>query len=114
MITKNNNAYENILFGLLYVILIVSSIFIFNTFITIHHNTYSATFTSLAHINNITPPSDIQIAEAEAGDNIHTTVKHEINPDNFDGEIVVATSTEVITMQIDNNGVKHFTNHFIS
>ena len=31
----------------------------------------------------------------------------------YDGEIVVATAREVITMQIDDNGVKHFTNHLL-
>ena len=36
----------------------------------------------------------------------------EYDDDNFDGKIVIATASEVITMQtID--GVKHFTNHLI-
>ena len=35
-----------------------------------------------------------------------------INPDNFNGDIVIATNTEVITMTTV-NGVKTFTNHLI-
>jgi hypothetical protein len=37
----------------------------------------------------------------------------EIDPDDYDGEIVIATADEVITMTIDDDGIKHFTNHLI-
>ena len=36
-----------------------------------------------------------------------------INPDSYDGKIVIATADEVITMTIDDSGVKRFTNHLI-
>ena len=35
-----------------------------------------------------------------------------IQPDDYDGTMVIATATEVITMQTV-DGVKHFTNHLI-
>jgi len=37
----------------------------------------------------------------------------EIDPDDYDGEIVIATADEVITMTIDEDGIKRFTNHMI-
>jgi len=38
----------------------------------------------------------------------------EINPDDYAGEIVIATAEEVITMTVDEDGTKRFTNHFIT
>jgi hypothetical protein len=37
----------------------------------------------------------------------------EVSPDDYDGDIVIATADEVITMTIDDDGVKHFTNHLV-
>ncbi len=37
----------------------------------------------------------------------------ELDPDDYDGEIVIATADEVITMTIDDDGIKRFTNHMI-
>ena len=37
----------------------------------------------------------------------------EVNPDDYDGKIVIATADEVITMTVDDDGVKSFTNHLI-
>ncbi len=37
----------------------------------------------------------------------------ELDPDDYDGTIVIATADEVITMTIDDDGIKHFTNHMI-
>jgi hypothetical protein len=37
----------------------------------------------------------------------------ELGPDDYDGTIVIATADEVITMTIDDDGIKHFTNHMI-
>ncbi len=37
----------------------------------------------------------------------------ELDPDDYDGTIVIATADEVITMTIDDDGIKHFTNHMV-
>ena len=37
----------------------------------------------------------------------------ELDPDDYDGAIVIATADEVITMTIDDDGIKHFTNHMV-
>lgn len=39
-------------------------------------------------------------------------IEEDISPDEYEGEIVVASADEIITMQII-DGVKHFTNHII-
>ena len=40
-------------------------------------------------------------------------VQVEVDPDDYSGEIVIATADEVITMTIDDDGIKHFTNHLV-
>ena len=37
----------------------------------------------------------------------------ELAPDDYDGKIVIATADEVITMTVDEDGVKRFTNHMV-
>jgi len=58
---------------------------------------------------------DIELAEIEVAmvEDEVVPIQIEADPDDYDGEIVVATADEVITMTIGEDGIKHFTNHLV-
>ena len=51
--------------------------------------------------------------EEEDAEEYEEDAQAEIDPDDYDGKIIIATADEVITMTIDNDGIKHFTNHLV-
>jgi hypothetical protein len=56
---------------------------------------------------------DVEEEYAEESEEEEDDLRAEIDPDDYDGTIVIATADEVITMTIDDDGIKHFTNHMI-
>ena len=60
---------------------------------------------------NFRTAEEVKADEVEASQDDNLV---EYTQDNgYDGTVVVATAREVITMQIDEDGVKHFTNHLL-
>jgi hypothetical protein len=54
------------------------------------------------------------LTDGDTHDEASADALPEISPDDYDGNIVIATADEVITMTVDADGIKHFTNHFIT
>ena len=66
-------------------------------------------------VSDMEEVADVEMVEVEVAmvEDEVAPVQVEINPDDYDGKIVIATADEVITMTIDDDGIKHFTNHMI-
>lgn len=68
------------------------------------------------HVEDVVPIEVIDASEFKALDHIEPPPVDQgvetVEPDEYDGEIIVATAREVITMQVV-DGVKTFTNHLI-
>lgn len=70
----------------------------------------------LLEVSDVKPFTKILIlsrAEQIKATSADTIPVETIQPDDYDGKIVIASAAEVITMTIDNDGIKHFTNHLI-
>jgi len=73
---------------------------------------HTATIENVADMEEVADVEMVEIEVAMVEDEV-APVQVEINPDDYDGKIVIATADEVITMTIDDDGIKHFTNHMI-
>jgi len=68
------------------------------------------------HVEDVVPIEVIDASEFKALDHIEPPPDDQevetVEPDEYDGEVIIATAREVITMQVV-DGVKTFTNHLI-
>ncbi len=71
-----------------------------------------ATIEATADVEEVADIEMVEVDIAMVEDEI-APIQVEVDPDDYSGEIVVATANEVITMTIDEDGIKHFTNHMI-
>jgi len=77
---------------------------------------YALQMATIEDVADVEEMADIDIVELEVAmvDDDAVPVQAEIDPDDYDGKIVIATADEVITMTIDDDGTKRFTNHMIA